>query len=168
MKPKSIEVRENEIVIRLDENEIKFINSILNNPLGVYVNSLDNYLSEKKELQEKQSTPPILGDENSTIVPLHQFESFYKEYQTFSNEKQTILLKMKELHKLIQHSEMKNFNEYCGNLFNVKKVSHLCEYCKINSYPTIKSLSAHQRKCKLIKASSDKDDEEEDEIELEE
>jgi hypothetical protein len=154
IKPNCIKIRDKELIISItDENEMEFIKSNINNSMGFYLNSLENYLSEKQEVSSTLLEIPqaVSVDENTTVIPLNQFQTFYKEYQAFSIEKLNISSKLRELQKQIEHSEMKTFNEYCGDLFNTKVVSHLCEYCKINRYPTVKSLSAHQRKCKLTK-----------------
>ena len=148
VKPNFVEVGEKDITIRItDENEIQFIKSHLNNDtLGFHLNSIENVIEEKKESISVIQTDT---DNDNVLIPLNQIQSYYKEYQSFIVEKQTMLLKLKEIEKQIEHSQMNSFNDYCCNLLNVKVVSHLCEYCKVNRYPTIKSLSAHQRKCKL-------------------
>jgi cell fate (sporulation/competence/biofilm development) regulator YlbF (YheA/YmcA/DUF963 family) len=148
VKPNFIEVGDKEVIIRItDDKEVQFIKTHLNNTLGFHINTLENLFQEKKETMTIEAN----NETKNITIPFGQIESYYKEYQEFSLEKQTILLKLKEVQKQMEHSQqMNSFNEFCSNIFNVKMVSHLCKYCKINQYPTIKSLSAHQRKCKLI------------------
>jgi len=135
VKPSFIEKKNGEILIHIvDEKDIEFIDSqIAGGTAGFQISTLEQ-----------------MNNRNTFSLPREQLQTYYNEYLITEQEKQADMVKLREIIKRMEHPKVSTFNNFCCDLFNIPVISHLCEYCGISKYPTIKSLSAHQRKCKII------------------
>jgi hypothetical protein len=151
VKPSFVEKKEGERIIHFfDANDIEFIDSHINNgTMGFYMDTLEKFFEIKKENVVIENVVCLKEETKDISLSMNKLKSYFNEHLSNEKEKEEDIVKLREIIKRWEHPKPSSFKELCCNLFNVNVVSYPCEYCNVNSYPTVKSLSAHQRKCKL-------------------
>jgi hypothetical protein len=137
-------VPKNSITIT-DEKIINFFETHFMDPTKFIQNAIDNYQLTTQNVSTNNS---LESPKNSSEITKTDLIKFQNEYNTFINQKKTLINAYRETTKQLESMDLECLDSYLCNNFGVKRDIFNCMICNKNSYRSKKALSTHQRKCK--------------------